>query len=169
MHCRFFHRAKVNAAVEVVWNVLTEHEKFSEWTNIDWRITRPGTPERNGLGCVRLGVGEASGPAPWPVEEVVNYWVPYQLYGYHITSGVPVTSHQGIVRFWSKGPNLTEWLYDMQIRPEDSLLEQVPDVYAQILKGFSHFMSDIEGECERRASDIDVPAFPLPVTETGLK
>jgi len=161
MHCRFFHRARVNAPVEIAWSVFTEHEKFSEWTDIHWDITTPGEPEREGLGCIRLGQGQ--GAAPWPVEEVVNYWVPNKLYGYHITSGVPVDKHQGIVRFWSKGPNKSEWVYDMQIRPSQELLDQAPDVYQQLLKSFGFFMQDIEAECERRASNIGVPAFPIPV------
>lgn len=167
MHCRFFHRATVNAPIDTAWGVFTEHERFSEWTDIDWQITKKGHPDPNGLGCVRLGQGE--GAAPWPVEEVVNYWVPNELYGYHITSGVPVDAHQGIVRFWPKGEDKTEWAYDMQIRPAQALLEQVPDVYQQLLKGFGGFMADLECECERRASDIEVPAFPIPITEMGLK
>ena len=161
MQCRFFHRARVNAPVEVAWNVFTEHERYADWTNADWKITTPGEPERNGLGCVRFTEGQ--GAAPWPVEEVVNYWVPHELYGYHITSGVPVDAHQGIVRFWSKGPDTSEWVYDMQIRPKKELLEEVPDVYERLLKEFGYFMHDLEAECERRASDIDVPAFPIPI------
>ena len=51
----------------------------------------------------------------------------------------------------------------MQIRPQQELLGAVPDVYDRLLKEFGYFMHDIEAECERRASDIEVPAFPIPV------
>lgn len=166
MHCRFFHRACVNAPVEVAWGVLTEHEKFSEWTDIHWDITTPGEPERDGLGCIRLGQGQDA--APWPIEEVVNYWVPNELYGYHITSGVPVDKHQGIVRFWSKGPCKSEWVYDMQIRPSQELLHQAPDVYQQLLKSLGFFMQDIEAECERRGSLTEIiPPSEIPISIHG--
>lgn len=161
MTIRFFYRAQVNAPVEVAWSVFTEHEKFAEWTNTDWKIIKDGSPERNGLGCIRQA--QVDEDTSWKAEELINYWVPYQLYGFHIISGVPYDSHQGIVRFFPKGPNKSEWTCDAQFCPSEKLLTSAPDVQQHLLKFFTYFMQDAEGECERRASDVQVPAFPIPV------
>jgi len=159
MQSRYFHRARVNAPIEIAWAVITEHTKYAEWTNIDWQIKTPGEPEPNGLGCVRVAHG--SDAVPFTLEEVVNYWKPNELFGYHVLSGFPLDLHQGIVRFCSHGPSQSEWVYDMQLHPSKELLEQAPNFYEENLVRFGYFMDDIEAECERRASRIDVPAYPI--------
>lgn len=161
MNYRFSYRARVNAPVDVAWGVFTEHEKFAQWTTIDFAITKAGSVDRNGLGCIRQD--RASNSNYGRVEEVVNYWLPNQLYGYHIISGAPFDSHQAIVRFFAKGANHCEWVYDAQFGLSASVLEKMPDAQQNLQKLYTYFMHDTESECERRASDIEVPAFPLPV------
>ena len=168
MKDRFFHRARVRAPVAITWDVFTDHERIGEFTNTDMKIVEPGRPERNGLGCVREM--ETFG---WKVVEIVNYWEPHKLFGYHILGGTTVTHHQGIVRFFSTSEG-TEWVYDMQNVPTESSVAQAkaagyPDWQTFLYVGFRHYMADLEAECERRAGSTKIPAFPLPVSERGLK
>ncbi len=164
---RFFHRARVNVPVDVAWDVFTNHERMGEFTGSPCRITKDGSPERNGLGCVRvIGVAEQGMP---DVEEVINYWHPNKLFGYHVTSGAPVTNHQGIIRFFSSGDRETEWVYDMRLMATDEILEQVPNFYDLLMADFRTYMRDAECECERRGSlvNVDVPSEPIPISIHG--
>jgi len=164
---RFFHRARVNVPVEVAWDVFTNHERLGEYTAAECRIIKEGSPDRNGLGCVRV-IDGSKFHAP-DLEEVVNYWHPNELFGYHATSGAALDNHQGFVRFWSHGPRETEWVYDMRMVGTDEILEQVPTFYEMQLAGFREFMRDAMSECERRGSEsgIEVPARAIPLSERG--
>lgn len=166
MYLRRFHRARVNAPVETCWAVFTEHENFGDWTNINWKITKPGDSEPNGLGCIRTG--DLEGEVSATFSEIVNIWQPHRIYGYHVTDGIPLDRHQGVIRFWPLEPGRTEWVYDLRFKPTAELLEQAPDFVKQTEDGFKLFMADAEAECERRAFDIKVQAYPLPV-EKPLK
>lgn len=164
---RFFHRAFVNVPVEVAWDVFTDHERMGEYTGSPCRIKTDGEPERRGLGCVRVvGVAEHGMPE---VEEVVNYWAPNKLFGYHVISGAPITHHQGIVRFWARGDRQTEWVYDMRLVATDEVLQSTPEFYDLLISDFRTFMKDAECECERRgaAVGVDVPSEPIPLTVQG--
>lgn len=164
---RFFHRAVVNVPVGVVWDVFTNHERMEEYTGTPCRIIKPGSPHPNGLGCVRvLGVAEHGMP---DVEEIVNYWAPNKLFGYHIIAGAPITHHQGIVRLFEKGERETEWVYDMRLLATTGALQSRPDFYDVLTDSFRVFMKDAECECERRGATVhvDVPSEPISVTRQG--
>ena len=166
---RFFHRARVRAAVETCWDVFTDHERIGEFTMTPMKILEPGRPERNGLGCVRRM--ETLG---WTVDEIVNYWRPQELFGYHIIGADFVTHHQGIVRFWRLPDGGTEWVYDMQVVPSEASVEQakaagLPDFEAVLAPGFRRYMADLEAECERRGASFEVPAAPLSVHERAAR
>lgn len=160
---RLFHRARTNASVEIAWGVFTEHERFKEWTSIDWMIDTPGVEERNGLGCVRWADGY--GDSTEPAVEVINIWQPHSIYGYHFTSGIPLLRHQGIARFFPLESGGCEWAYDLRFEPTPEILEQSPEFMEGAQAGFPLFMADIEAECERRAFEIEVPAMPIPVED----
>ncbi len=164
---RFFHRARVNVPVEVAWDVFTDHERMGEYTGSPCRIVKAGSPDRNGLGCLRVvGVAERGMPE---VEEVVNFWHPNRLFGYHVTKGAPITHHQGIVRFFPRGERETEWVYDMRLIGTDEILEATPDFYDLLLADFRVYMKDLECECERRGAllDVAVPSEPIPLSIQG--
>jgi len=169
MKDRFFHRARVRAPIAVAWDVFTDHERIGEFTNTHMKIVEPGKPERNGLGCVReietLG---------WKVVEIVNYWEPLKLFGYHVFGGTVLTHHQGIVRFFSTSEQGTEWVYDMQNVPTESSIAQAkaagyPDWQTFLYLGFRNYMADLEAECERRGASTLISAVPLAVSERGLR
>lgn len=165
---RFFHRAVVNAPVDTAWDVFTDHERMEEYTGSPCRIAKPGEKDRNGLGCVRvLGLEEHGIPA---LEEVVNYWKPHKLFGYHVIAGAPLSHHQGIVKFCERGPRQTEYIYDMRMTALPGIIEAMPDFFDPFDAGFRQFMKNAECECERRGAEADmfqVPALPALITERG--
>jgi hypothetical protein len=165
---RFFHRARTRAPVSVCWDVFTDHERITEFTSTSCAVIKPGLTERNGLGCVRRM--EVFG---WNVEEIVNYWRPNELFGYHIINSDQVDFHQGIVRFFPTSEGC-EWVYDMQNIPGERALATAAAAgmsYREMLDGldgFRGYMADLEAECERRAGAVQVPSEPLSTKITGL-
>lgn len=159
---RFFHRARTRAPVSVCWDVFTDHERLGEFTETPAHIIEPGHPERNGLGCVRRL--EA---LDLRVDEVVNYWKPNELFGYHVIASPIVTHHQGIVRFFPCADGDTEWVYDMQLVPSKELLAAMPNLVQMLRDGFANYMGCLEAECERRAAKFQVPPEPIPIAVRG--
>lgn len=165
MYHQLYYRGHVNVAVDVIWGVVTEHERFKEWTNIDWDVTQTGSDHPNGLGCVREATFAVQDGEPETLVEIVNVWQPNKLYGYHITSGLPLERHQGLVRFWPQEDGTTKWLYDLRIKALPEMGDNIAPWYAELTGSFQYFMHDIEAECERRGFGIDMPCYPLPVEE----
>ena len=119
------------------------------------------------MGCVRrLGVFD------WQVDEIVNIWRPFQVYGYHIIDNQMIDAHQGVVRFFRTAEGGCEWVYDMQNIPNQKALDQARGAgvsYQDFLGvAFKEYMSDLEAECERRADSERVPALPPATTITTL-
>ena len=164
---RFFHRANVRAPVSVAWDVFTDHERIGEFTNGPMKIIKPGSADRNGLGCVRRL--EAFG---WQVDEIVNIWRPFEVYGYHIIDNPMIDAHQGVVRFFPASDGGCQWVYDMQNIPSQKALDQARStgVSYQNFLGieFAKFMTDLEAECERRADAERVPAMPPSTSISAL-
>ncbi len=85
----------VNATVDQVWDVLSDHEGMKHWGPGMWaQLATPGTTDRNGVGAVRrLGAGL---PLPAIVEEIVAF-EPGKRLGYKALSGVPLKNYHGDV------------------------------------------------------------------------
>ena len=168
-HGRFFHRATVNCSVETAWDIFTDHEGLTEFTQSETKLVKEGYTERNGLGAVReiviLELGDEL------VREVVNYWVPNSVYGYHVITpwDHQPSHHQGIVRFRSIDANRCEWTYSMRMIITPKMEQNFPGIYDEFLKGFAEFMRDLESECERRGHDILIPAFPPSVEDEAIE
>jgi uncharacterized protein YndB with AHSA1/START domain len=87
--------ATVSSPVDHVWEVLSDHEGMSHWSpGIKVSLRAEGTPDRNGVGAVR--VIDAPGPAPSIVEEIVAF-EPGRRLGYRALSGVPLKNYAGDV------------------------------------------------------------------------
>jgi len=87
--------ATVPASVSHVWDVLSDHEGMSDWgPGISVSLRSEGSPDRNGLGAVR--VIDARGPAPSIVEEVTAFEPGHRL-GYQALAGVPLKNYRGEV------------------------------------------------------------------------
>lgn len=159
---RFSHRARLRAPVDVCWSVFTDHERLGEFTDTPCRIVTPGDDEPGGLGCLRR-----IGTLGFEVDEVVNYWRPGELFGYHVIDSPILSHHQGFVRFWPLPDGGCEWLYDMQMVPLAAALDAQPDLIALFRTGFANYMASAECECERRAASYPVPPVPIPVSIHG--
>ena len=165
---RFFHRARVRAPLPVCWNVFTDYERFTEFTNGPVRLKRPGFTERTGLGAIR-----STAAYGWEIDEITNIWRPHEVYGYHIINSPQIEAHQGIVRFFPTHEGGCEWVYDMQNVPRQSALDQIKETgmtyLAFISIGFKQLMDDLEAECERRADEERVSVRPPPTSDEALQ
>ena len=85
---------RVTAAPDVVWARLTAHEAMAAWWPGLREVTLdpPGSPDRNGLGAVRVmrSVGT-------PVREEVVSWDPPHTYSYRVRNFAPLREHLGRV------------------------------------------------------------------------
>ena len=46
-HGRFFHRATVNCSVETAWDVIIDHEGYTEFAESETRLIKEGENDRN--------------------------------------------------------------------------------------------------------------------------
>ncbi|MCW3038322.1 MAG: lactoylglutathione lyase-like lyase [Solirubrobacterales bacterium] len=85
---------QINAPVETVFDVLTDHEGTTSFMPgpVTFTLEKPGTTEPNGVGAVR----RISGAGPAIREEVLRY-EPSTHFSYGIISGAPVKDHRGDV------------------------------------------------------------------------
>ena len=64
---------EVNAPIEVMWGVMTDHERWSDWMPSSKVVLGPeGSPDRNGIGAVRSFM---AGKVAVAREEVIG-WEP---------------------------------------------------------------------------------------------
>ena len=97
---------RIAAPPERVWSILAEHEAMPEWLPVREVVRRrPGGPDPNGLGAVRVVRG--GGLA---VEERITGFEPPRRLEYRVTAGAPVRGHRGEVRLEPDGDGTrVEW------------------------------------------------------------
>src|SRR5689334_8193800 len=91
---------RFGAPLDRVWDAYTDHARWQEWAGFSksW-LEREGSPDRNGLGCVR-GFG-SNGVNVY--EEVVE-WEPKRRFAYKIVrGGIPMRDHYGEAMFTPDG------------------------------------------------------------------
>jgi catechol 2,3-dioxygenase-like lactoylglutathione lyase family enzyme/uncharacterized protein YndB with AHSA1/START domain len=102
---------RIAAPPSRVWEIVSEQERMSEWTNFEVTLVRPGRDERNGVGALRrlktLGTS---------VEEEIVEYVPERLYSYHLLRGAPIRNHRGTVMLISDG-NATRVRWAVRFEP----------------------------------------------------
>ena len=138
---------QVAAPPETVFDVLTDHRRYTEITPLrKAELEREGEPAPNGLGAIRV-LGAVPGP---PMrEEVIAYERPYR-FAYTILSGLPVRDHVGTVELQPAGEG-TEVTYAVKTTPTPSL---VGPVFMPILKkAIRDLISGVAKESERRVAD----------------
>lgn len=103
---------RIDAPVEVVWDLLTDHAAYSAWTPVPTsRLETAGGEEPNGTGAVRfLGIGPAG-----TREEVVAH-TPNAHLAYAIVGGLPVRDHRADVRLRDAG-GWTSLVYEGRFEP----------------------------------------------------
>jgi uncharacterized protein YndB with AHSA1/START domain len=137
---------QVAAPPEIVFDVLTDHRRYTEITSLrKAELEREGEPAPNGLGAIR--VLTVAGP---PMrEEVIAYERPSR-FSYKILSGLPVRDHVGTVELKAADGG-TEITYAVKTTPTLPLAG--PVFMAVLKKAIRDLMGGVAKESERRAAN----------------
>jgi uncharacterized protein YndB with AHSA1/START domain len=138
---------QVAAPPEIVFDVLTDHRRYTEITPLrKAELEREGEPAPNGLGAIRV---LAAVPGPPMREEVIAYERPYR-FAYKILSGLPVRDHVGTVELQPSGDG-TEIVYAVRTTPT---LPLGGLVFMPVLKkAIRDLIGGVSKESERRAAN----------------
>ncbi|MGN6258395.1 MAG: SRPBCC family protein [Solirubrobacterales bacterium] len=142
----FTYERQVAAPPKVVFDVLTDHRRYTEITQLrKAELEREGDPAPNGVGAIR--VLTLLGP---PMrEEVIAYDRPHR-FSYKILSGLPVRDHVGTVEL-SPSDGGTRIVYAVHTTP--TLPVGGFAVVAGVKQGIRTLLSGVAKESERRAAD----------------
>lgn len=82
---------RVAADPQAVWNILSNHERMSEWTpSRKVVLENPGSPDPNGVGAIRAL--HAFGPV---IRERITWFEPPRILRYSLVSGLPFRDYTG--------------------------------------------------------------------------
>ena len=138
---------QVAAPPEIVFDVLTDHRRYTEITPLrKAELEREGEPSPNGLGAIRV---LSAVPGPPMREEVIGYERPTR-FSYKILSGLPVRDHVGTVELKAAGGG-TELVYAVKTTPTIPLAG--PVFMAILKKAIRDLIAGVAKESERRAAD----------------
>ena len=143
----FTYVRQVAAPPETVFDVLTDHRRYTEITPLRRaELEREGEPAPNGLGAIRV---LSALPGPPMREEVIAYEPPTR-FSYTILSGLPVRDHVGTVELSPKDGG-TEITYAVKTTPTIPLAG--PVLMAGLKKAIRDLIGGVAKESERRAAD----------------
>jgi uncharacterized protein YndB with AHSA1/START domain len=141
----FTMRRTIAAPVEVVFDVLSDHRRYSHLTPIrSSTLEREGEPAPNGVGAIR--VLKLAGPSIR--EEVTEFEAPTR-FAYRMLSGMPVKSHVGTVDLSPSGSS-TELVWRVDTTP--SLPIPGPAWVVMVRPAIVMLLKGVTRESERRAS-----------------
>ena len=90
---------RIEAPLETVWEVMTDHHLYSRWTPArKVTLDKEGSPDRNGLGAVRVFHA-----GPFKTKEQITEWEPLTRMAYVITAGPPVRDFASELRLEDEG------------------------------------------------------------------
>lgn len=137
---------QVAAPPEIVFDVLTDHRRYSEITSLrKAELEREGEETPNGVGAIR--VLTVAGP---PMrEEVIAYERPNR-FAYKILSGLPVRDHVGTVELQPSGAG-TEVVYAVKTTPTIPLAGAA--FMLVLKKAIRDLLGGVAKESERRAAN----------------
>jgi uncharacterized protein YndB with AHSA1/START domain len=138
----------IHAPIERVFEAVADHESFlrsEDGTRTS--IARPGSPDRNGLGCLR----EVRGPKGVHfVEEITSFSRP-SSFDYHIRkASLPLRHHGGQVRFTARGDGTeVDWAssFDITVPLVGGALE--PLTAAILTTSFTEMLLNAKARLER--------------------
>ncbi|HYH53541.1 MAG TPA: SRPBCC family protein [Solirubrobacterales bacterium] len=137
---------RVAAPPEIVFDVLTDHRRYTEITPLrKASLEREGDPAPNGVGAIRV----LSVAGPPMREEVIAYERP-KRFAYKILSGLPVRDHVGTVEM-QPAEGGTEIVYAVKTTPTIPLAG--PAFMLVLKKAIRDLLSGVAKESERRAAD----------------
>ncbi|HXQ88995.1 MAG TPA: SRPBCC family protein [Solirubrobacterales bacterium] len=138
---------QVAAPPEVVFDVLTDHRRYTEITPLrKAALEREGEPAPNGLGAIRV---LSALPGPPMREEVIGYERPSR-FSYKILSGLPVRDHVGTVELKDAGGG-TELTYAVKTTPTIPL--SGPVFMAVLKKAIRDLIAGVAKESESRVAN----------------
>ena len=105
-------RAFVNAPIDTVFDVLTDHRGYSRITPLrSSKLEQEGDPAPNGVGAIR--VLSLAGP---PLREQVTEYERPRRFAYQLLSGAPARDHVGTVDLTEEGAG-TRVVYHVRTTP----------------------------------------------------
>jgi uncharacterized protein YndB with AHSA1/START domain len=136
---------EIAASPETVFEVLTDHRRYSELTPLrKSELEREGEPSPNGLGAIRKLT--AVGP---PLREEVIAYEPDERFSYKLLSGLPVRDHVGTVKLTAAGAG-TEMVYAVRMQPTVPVVGAI--VVAAVKQAVKGLVNGVVKESERRAA-----------------
>ncbi|HEY0391180.1 MAG TPA: SRPBCC family protein [Solirubrobacterales bacterium] len=135
---------EIAAPAETVFEVLTDHRRYSELTPLrKSELERQGEGDPNGVGAIR----KLTAVGPPMREEVIAYEAPSR-FSYTVLSGLPVRDHVGTVELTPNGGG-TKMVYAVKTQPTLPVVGFA--VIAAIRQGVKGLIDGISEESERRA------------------
>lgn len=136
---------EIEAPAETVFEVLTDHRRYSELTPLRRsELEREGSPDPNGMGAIR----RLTAVGPPMREEVIAYERPHR-FSYTVLSGLPVRDHVGTVELSEEGGR-TKMVYAVRTHPTVPVVGfAVVAVVKQAIKGL---IDGVAKESERRVA-----------------
>jgi uncharacterized protein YndB with AHSA1/START domain len=136
---------EIGAPPETVFEVLTDHRRYSELTPLrKSALERVGEPDPNGVGAIR----KLTAVGPPMREEVIAFEKPSR-FSYTVLSGLPVRDHVGTVQLSADGGG-TRMVYAVRTQP--TLPVVGPVVVAAIKQAIKGLIDGVAAESERRAA-----------------
>ena len=134
----------IDAPIEVVWDVLTDHAAYNRWTPVvSSRLVTAGGTEPNGVDAVRfLGVGPLGAK-----EKVLVHDAPRHL-AYTVVSGLPVREYRADARLSEEGAG-TSLEYTGRFQPR--IPGTGPVLAFLVTSVLRTLVSSLATESERRA------------------
>lgn len=141
----FTYTREVAAPPETVFEVLTDHRRYPEITNLrKATLEREGEPAPNGVGAIRRLT--VVGP---PMREEVLAYEPGRRFSYKLLSGLPVRDHVGTVELTPNGSGTTV-VYAVRTTPTLPLFGGAVIPFMKI--GIGQLLGGVAKESERRAA-----------------
>lgn len=143
----FTYERQVAAPPETVFDVLTDHRRYTEITPLRRaELEREGEPAPNGLGAIRV---LSALPGPPMREEVIAYDRPHR-FSYTVLSGLPFRDHIGTAEL-SPSSGGTKVVYAVRTTPT---LPVGGFLAVAVLKqAIKQLLAGVTKESERRAAD----------------
>lgn len=135
----------IDAPVEVVWSVMTDHVRWAGWgTSKKVTMAREGTPAPNGLGAIR-----AFHAGPMKVLEEVTHWDAPVNMRYRLNSRQMTKQYESDMRLRAEGDGtVLEW--------SSSFVPRVPGTAPIVRRIFERacqgFAAGIKREAEAAAA-----------------
>lgn len=135
---------RIDAPVDVVFAVLSDHRGYARWAGVDTSVLeREGKDDPNGVGAIRhLRKG------PISIREEVVACEPPRTFSYTVVGGPPVRDYLGVVTLAADG-NATRVHWTVRFEPKIPLTGRV--LLPIVRKIIGDLLKLATRECERRA------------------